>query len=251
MAIFLGLDPSIAAFGFGVLELVGTERRVLELGTVRTKAEDGLDTRLARIGAELGRVVRDHHCQVAGIEELRFVAAGEHGGRVNADNSQSFLAAGVAFATCQAYGCAARFVNPQRAKVAVLGPGQGHARTRPTNPREVHAQKMARKRGVRERLEQLLGVELTCSLDASDALSFAWLLTLEYRPVLRCPVPHNPVEPTAIGHTASGATVYGIRKRGGRHVGKGGMGTPSPDKEAASPADSSKNSSSDETESLG
>ncbi len=186
MAVFLGLDPSIAAFGFGVLELVGTERRVLGLGTVRTKAEDGLDARLRHIGDELAQVVRDHHCQYAGIEELRFVAAGEHRGRVNVDNSQSFLAAGVAFATCQAYGCSVRFLNPQRAKVAVLGPGGGRARTRPTNPREVHAQKMARKRAVREQLGRLLGGAIDGSLDASDALSFAFLLALEHgRPVLR------------------------------------------------------------------
>lgn len=182
--IFLGLDPSIAALGFGLLELDGVRRRFVAAGTIRTRADAELEARLVHITTEVGALVRAHHPQRAGIEELRFVNAGESRARVNVDNSKSFMASGAAFAACLAYGCVPVLVNPQRAKVAVLGPGGGHARSRPRTPREVHAQKMARKRGVRERLAVLLGIDLDCSLDASDALSFAWLLTLEHgRPV--------------------------------------------------------------------
>lgn len=178
---FLGIDPSIAAVGLGVLELDGLKRTLVHAETVRTDSKAPLEDRLVEIGERVGVVVRTHHPQFAGIEELRFVNAGEHQlGRTNVDNSKSFLAGGAAFNACQVYGCRARFVNPQRVKVAVLGPGRGRM-PRPRNEREVHAQRQELKRLVRARLAALLGVDLTCSLDASDALAMAWLLTLEHK----------------------------------------------------------------------
>ena len=51
----MGVDPGLAATGYGVLEGQGSTPRVRSYGCIRTKPTEDLGTRLSRIHAELSR----------------------------------------------------------------------------------------------------------------------------------------------------------------------------------------------------
>ena len=146
--ILLGLDPGLAATGWGVIHVDGNRLRHIAHGTVKTRPADALATRLAALYDGLSAVIAAHGCASAAIEEV-FVNA----------NPQSTLklgqARGVVLLAAAHGGLACHEYATRLVKKAVVGTG-GADKT------QVHAM-----------VERLLpGVKVTGE-DAADALAVA------------------------------------------------------------------------------
>ncbi len=144
----LGLDPGLAATGWGVIEVDGNRLRHVAHGTVKTKAAEELATRLVTLYDGLQAVIAAHPCAAAAIEEV-FVNA----------NPQSTLklgqARGVVLLAAAHGGLAVAEYATRLVKKAVVGTGGA-------DKRQVHAM-----------VERLLpGVKVTGE-DAADALAVA------------------------------------------------------------------------------
>jgi crossover junction endodeoxyribonuclease RuvC len=68
--IILGLDPGLAATGWGIIEASGNRLRHIGHGTVRTQPADALAHRLAALFDGLAGVIATHRCDAAAIEEV-------------------------------------------------------------------------------------------------------------------------------------------------------------------------------------
>jgi crossover junction endodeoxyribonuclease RuvC len=68
--IVLGLDPGLAATGWGIIEASGNRLRHLAHGTVKTRPGDALADRLAALYEGLAAVIAAHDCAAAAIEEV-------------------------------------------------------------------------------------------------------------------------------------------------------------------------------------
>ncbi|MFZ4688481.1 MAG: crossover junction endodeoxyribonuclease RuvC [Polymorphobacter sp.] len=68
--IVLGLDPGLAATGWGIIEASGNRLRHIAHGTVKTQAAQPLADRLAALYAGLETVIAAHACAAAAIEEV-------------------------------------------------------------------------------------------------------------------------------------------------------------------------------------
>jgi crossover junction endodeoxyribonuclease RuvC len=68
--VILGLDPGIAATGYGIVEARGGRLRALDSGVVRTTPREPYATRLATIHAAIALLVREHAADEAAIEEV-------------------------------------------------------------------------------------------------------------------------------------------------------------------------------------
>lgn len=146
--ILIGLDPGLAATGWGVIEADGNRLRHLANGCVTTRPGDPLAVRLIALHDGLAAVLALHRCGSAAVEEV-FVNA----------NPQSTLKLGqargvvllvAARAGLDVHEYATRFV-----KKAVVGVGGA-------DKRQVHAM-----------VERLLPGCKPASEDAADALAVA------------------------------------------------------------------------------
>ena len=140
--IVIGVDPGLAATGFGVVARRGARLVALDGGVVRTGPGTPEELRLAEIFARLGALLDEHRPAALAIEQLYFgrnvrsaLAVGQARGAV-------LLAAGQRGVDCAAY-------TPQQVKAAVCG-GGGAAKAQvqrmvgallslPEPPREDHA----------------------------------------------------------------------------------------------------------------
>ena len=68
--IVLGLDPGLAATGWGIIEAIGNRLRHIGHGTVKTRTADPLADRLAALYDGLESVIAAHDCASAAIEEV-------------------------------------------------------------------------------------------------------------------------------------------------------------------------------------
>ena len=68
--IVLGLDPGLAATGWGIIEASGNRLRHIAHGTVKTRAAEPLADRLAALYDGLETVIAAHACAAAAIEEV-------------------------------------------------------------------------------------------------------------------------------------------------------------------------------------
>lgn len=66
----LGVDPGLAACGYGVVEGTGEGLRPLASGTVRTSSNSPLPSRLAKIYRELHRVIQAYEPDAVAVEEV-------------------------------------------------------------------------------------------------------------------------------------------------------------------------------------
>ncbi|HHE48059.1 MAG TPA: crossover junction endodeoxyribonuclease RuvC [Candidatus Acetothermia bacterium] len=66
----LGVDPGLAACGYGVVEESGEGLRPLACGTVRTSSQAPLPSRLGKIYRELHRVVEEYEPDAVAVEEV-------------------------------------------------------------------------------------------------------------------------------------------------------------------------------------
>lgn len=68
--VILGLDPGIAATGFGVVEAQGNRLQALAFGVIRTTPRTPHALRLATIYGRVGELVAAHEVAEAAVEEL-------------------------------------------------------------------------------------------------------------------------------------------------------------------------------------
>ena len=146
--IVLGLDPGLAATGWGVIEASGNRLRHIAHGTVKTQPSAPLAERLLALHDGLSAVIVAHHCGAAAIEEV-FVNA----------NPQSTLklgqARGVVMLAAARDGLPVTEYATRLVKKAIVGVGS------------------ADKRQVQAMVERLLPGVRVAGADAADALAVA------------------------------------------------------------------------------
>lgn len=146
--IVLGLDPGLAATGWGVIEATGNRLRHIAHGTVKTQATTPLSERLLALHDGLSTVIAAHHCSAAAIEEV-FVNA----------NPQSTLklgqARGVVMLAAARGGLPVTEYATRLVKKAIVGVGS------------------ADKAQVQAMVERLLPGVKVAGADAADALAVA------------------------------------------------------------------------------
>jgi crossover junction endodeoxyribonuclease RuvC len=145
----LGIDPGLAATGWGVVETDGTRYRHIDHGVIKTSPRDEPGQRLLKLSREIHEVIRLHAPEQSGVENLYF-----------AKNATSAIpvaqARGVVLLALAESGVPAAEYPPQAIKQAVVGNGR------------------AEKHQVQELVRMLLGLESIPKPDhASDALAAA------------------------------------------------------------------------------
>ncbi len=66
----MGIDPGLAVTGYAVLELVKSEIQIVEIGVIRTKAEEKMEIRLKTIYNGLKEVISDHKPVCLAVEKV-------------------------------------------------------------------------------------------------------------------------------------------------------------------------------------
>ncbi len=144
--ISLGLDPGYAKLGLGIVERTKQNRLVLlHIETITTEADQDDEVREAHIWARLQWAMLEFRPAVFGYEDqlpaqtgarmaqqrmLRAVKQGkapEGALGFNASNDKVIETVGAAKGCARAYGARIVRVSTQQAKIALLGPGNGHA----------------------------------------------------------------------------------------------------------------------------
>lgn len=148
MTVILGLDPSLSCTGWGVIRTEGSRLTHMANGQIKTDAKAPISERLAKIHAELGKVIAAHPPDRAAAEEV-FVNK----------NPQSTLklaqARGAVLAACGAAGLAVNEHAARLVKKSVVGTGG------------------ADKAQVQAMLKVLLPGAEIAGADAADALAVA------------------------------------------------------------------------------
>ena len=70
--IIIGIDPGYAITGFGVLEYEGNHFKLIESGSIQTKAGIPLPTRIAKIYDDMNSLIEKYKPDAIAIEELFF-----------------------------------------------------------------------------------------------------------------------------------------------------------------------------------
>ena len=65
----LGIDPGLNTTGYGVIDVVGKNVRLLEAGVVRSRSKD-LSERVKEIYDGIREVIEEHHPDMVALEEL-------------------------------------------------------------------------------------------------------------------------------------------------------------------------------------
>ncbi len=149
MTIILGIDPGLAATGYGIIEVVPNRFRHCTHGVISTEAGVPLGERLAQLYTELGKLIDEFRPSAAGVESLYF-----------ARNAKSVIpvaeARGVVLLALTQAGMTPGEYAPQDIKQAVVGQGR------------------AEKEQVQEVVRLLLGLSERPAPDhAADALGAA------------------------------------------------------------------------------
>ena len=117
MRIVLGIDPGLAATGYGVIRCEGSRIRHVAHGSIRTFPRDEMGKRLLQIHQELQRVIDAYHPDGAGIETVYF-----------SKNSSSAIpvaqARGVILYTLAERGVSFAEYTPLELKQAIVGRGK-------------------------------------------------------------------------------------------------------------------------------
>jgi len=117
----LGIDPGYAIVGFGILDAVQGQARLLRCGAINTPAGLRLSTRLWRIAADLEELIGQFRPDVMAIEELFF----NHNVTTGIGVAQ---ARGVILMTAEKLGLPICEYNPSQVKQAVVGYGKAEKR---------------------------------------------------------------------------------------------------------------------------
>lgn len=147
--IILGIDPGLATLGYGVIEVNGDRRRLIQFGTVNTRAGQPIPQRLRSLYRGVNQLLDIYRPDDVAFEELFFSKNITTGIMVSEARGVALLA--VAERTEELYE-----YTPNQIKQAVTGYGS------------------AEKRQVQEMVRRLLGMqEIAKPDDAADALAVA------------------------------------------------------------------------------
>lgn len=70
--VILGIDPGYAIVGYGVVEYAGNKFKVLEYGSIETKAGIDFNIRLLKIHKGVEELIKRHSPDAVAVEELFF-----------------------------------------------------------------------------------------------------------------------------------------------------------------------------------
>ena len=112
----MGIDPGVANTGFGVVRVTGGQMNAVDGGVIEAPAKDPLETRLARIHAELDQLIRWHEPAAVALEDLYFGKNVRSAKAVGQARGVALLAAAQHEVPCFDY-------TPQAVKMAVCGSG--------------------------------------------------------------------------------------------------------------------------------
>lgn len=147
--IILGIDPGLALAGYGVINSDNGKLKLLECGTIVTKAGTPFPRRLAMIHSSVGDLIRKFGPDAVAFEELFF-------GRNVTTGIQVAQARGAAMAAAFGTGAELFEYTPMQIKQAVVGYGR------------------ADKKQVQEMVRLLLGMDkIIRPDDAADAVACA------------------------------------------------------------------------------
>jgi len=145
----LGIDPGTAITGFGVIDYVGGESKLVEAGVIRTPAKQELKLRLLTIYEDLEKLIKQHEPGTMAVENLYFAA--------NVTTAMSVShARGVVLLLAAKYNLPLSEYTPLQVKQAITSYGR------------------ADKKQIQEMVKRLLQLEqLPKPDDAADALAIA------------------------------------------------------------------------------
>lgn len=147
--IILGIDPGIAVTGYGVIENLDGQLRLIKYGAVRTNKDVKKEQRLTEIYGQLSDIIREHKPDVVAVELLFFNRNTKTALTVGESRGVALLAAGV-------NKCALFEYTPLQVKECLTGYGR------------------AQKNDLREIVQLELCLEKPPKpIDASDALAIA------------------------------------------------------------------------------
>jgi crossover junction endodeoxyribonuclease RuvC len=147
--IILGIDPGFAITGYGVLSYTGNNFKMIDYGTIETRADVPFDKRLLSLSVGLGELIDRYAPQEAAIEELFY--------NTNVKTAiKTSQGRGVSVLTCALKGLAVHEYTPLQVKQAVVGYGR------------------ASKQQVQQMVKAILCMsEIPRPDDAADALAIA------------------------------------------------------------------------------
>jgi crossover junction endodeoxyribonuclease RuvC len=114
--IILGIDPGLATMGYGVIEVLGDKRRVVQFGTLNTKAESPTPQRLRSIFKGVTELIEMYRPEDVAFEELFFSKNVTTGMSVSAARGAAIVAAAEKTENLYEY-------TPMQIKQAVTGYG--------------------------------------------------------------------------------------------------------------------------------
>lgn len=117
----LGIDPGTAIVGFGVIDVDGQKKTMIDAGVIRTPANQPLEIRLETIYSEINEIIKVNKPEVMVIEQLFF------GRNVTTAISVSH-ARGVVLLAGQLAGLQIEEFTPPQIKQALTGTGSADKR---------------------------------------------------------------------------------------------------------------------------
>jgi crossover junction endodeoxyribonuclease RuvC len=150
--VVVGLDPGLAATGYGVVKLSGRDIHCLGYGCVVTRSEEDTSVRLKRIYEEITGVLDQWSPQLVVLEEV-FIKAAAPSSALSLGQVR-----GVLILAASQHGCQVTGITPREIKAAITGSGA------------------ADKYQIQQGLRRLLGLEQPIKPDhAADALGLAYV----------------------------------------------------------------------------
>jgi len=117
----MGIDPGVANTGFGVVRVAGGRITAVDGGVIEAPGEAPMETRLARIHAELETLISWHEPAAVALEDLYFGKNVRSATAVGQARGVAMLAAAQRQIPCFDY-------TPQAVKMAVCGTGSAAKR---------------------------------------------------------------------------------------------------------------------------
>ena len=114
--IILGIDPGLATMGYGVIEVSGDKRKVIQYGTLSTKAHSPTPQRLRTIFKGVTELIEMYRPEDVAFEELFFSKNVTTGMAVSAARGAAIVAAAEKTENLYEY-------TPMQVKQAVTGYG--------------------------------------------------------------------------------------------------------------------------------
>lgn len=146
--IVFGIDPGSTVTGYGVVSTSRGRYRYIDAGCIRTRSNQPMGERLAKIHDGLVAAIRHHNPHAVAIEQIFKHRSSESALRLGQARGVALLAASVCGHEAVGY-------NPMTVK------------------RSVGAHGRADKEALAKMVQMLLGVQLDLPTDATDALAIA------------------------------------------------------------------------------